>query len=745
MPKDVKTKTDKNPYTLSIIIILVFFTVLIVAVLWLTLASIRDTGYSGTTPLNSPQGLNYRCSTIECDPNTSCDSVFQLCKLNVGEKCTDGSQCLSGSYCSGVCTNKDPAYVTGNVNDPCPCPKGMSCTKDVYSDNRICKKNYGQHCDEDTECLSDQCYIHTCTNGKSLGQPCNSGSTTECAAGLECSTAPGDSIGYCQNIGTETGTIGAYCNVENKPGCETSTTCMDNKCVPSAQGLADPCVADEIACSLPLICVNTYNFSDCEADDVSCICGYPYTQSNFQNRPDPNSCSETGTCSGNTTIATCQANNFCTGIKYYPCSKDSQCDASNSSVCRSTLGGIYMFTFDYYSVDPVTQRPIVVNSSSPLNILSSTNVYYQRYSVMPNISMPNIYVSKLIGYSDKVKDYVYYIIPYNSGNPGITGLFDSTGKSVIPGYYSTSDSQGTLIERKFLDATLNSDSNFTPIGYALFIETWTPTIGSPTINHTVYTFNPVTLQLVPYSPYAGTGLVGTQFYMTGFALSPDQIVVSSKGDIILGVGSNTAGSLSYVKNNSGNGTYVIMTNAANGTNVTGFNKLAYYNVYYKDGVVENSIPPCGLGSSDPSKKCYSRYDVTYSTYADYYYTDTSVSYNVGKVVVFNGAAAGALFPYYQYTDPTGLVNPIPSRFDVIDYSIYTSNDLRQDSDDSTVVLNDGYSILCVTDVNSSINMVCVVVDGILGFLPGYVTLYTRVLALRHGCYLYSQNVCGTSP
>lgn len=744
----VQTKSDKNPYTLSIIIVIVFLAIIIFVVVWLTLASIQDTGYSGTTPLSGPQGLDYRCSTFKCGTDTTCDSVSQLCKLNLGQPCISGAQCLSGSFCSGVCTDKTPAYVNHTANSPCPCPETMTCVNDVYNTNyRICKKKAGIECDNDGECLSDQCLVGVCSNGKALGQPCTTGSTTECVEGTHCSTAPGDDTGFCQNEGTETGSIGAYCNLQNTPGCDTSTSCLDNKCVPSAQGLTEFCIADQVACSLPLTCVNDYNFQSCATNDVSCICVYPYNKLNDQYRPKPNSCSQTGTCSGAPGTLTCQANSDCVGIDYFPCTTTSQC--ASGSTCSIDTGGISILSFDYYTIDVITQIATLNNSTSPLHILSSTNMYYNEYSSRaPMINITNnVIVDKLVGYSDKVKDYVYYLIPYNiNDDRGFAGLYTTDVVQVIPGYYAEYTSDQTLIERKLLDVALNSDLFFNPIGYALFEETWTSTDTTTITNNTVYTFNPVTLLRTPYSPYTGSGLVGTQYISNGTALAPTQIIVSSRGDIALAVNPNTSSSTIYIQSTSNDGTYQVMTNSANDRALPAFKKFGYYNTFYNNDAVGTNSPPCGAASGSNAPRCLSRYDITFSAYNDYIYNNSNppISVNVGKVVVFNGAASGAIFPYYQYSDPTGTSDVVVSKFDVSDYSLYTSNDLRSvDSDGEIIVLNDGYSIMSVTDVNSGLNMVCIVADGIIAFLPGYVGPYTKVLALRYGSYLYSQGSCSS--
>src|SRR5690606_2241030 len=127
----------------------------------------------------------------------------------------------------------------------------------------------------------------------------------------------------------------------------------------------------------------------------------------------------------------------CVGVDYFPCTVSSQC--ASGSTCSSGSGGISILSFDYYLINRDTQQAELYNSTSPLYILNSTNMYYKKFGTgVPAIDLTNnIVVDKLVGYSDRTKDYVYYLIPYNINDAlGISGLYDSTRKQIIPGYYT---------------------------------------------------------------------------------------------------------------------------------------------------------------------------------------------------------------------------------------------------------------------------------------------------------------------
>src|SRR5690606_5300078 len=149
------------------------------------------------------------------------------------------------------------------------------------------------------------------------------------------------------------------------------------------------------------------NFNACDPEDVSCLCVYPYTTLSSRMRPNPNSCSQTRTCSGAPGSLVCQANTNCVAVDYFPCTISSQC--ASGSTCNSTSGGISILSFDYYQIVLETELVVLFNSTSPLYIVPSTTLYYKKYgSRTPEIALTiDIVISKLVGYSDSTRDYVY--------------------------------------------------------------------------------------------------------------------------------------------------------------------------------------------------------------------------------------------------------------------------------------------------------------------------------------------------
>src|SRR5579863_3333734 len=64
----------------------------------------------------NPVPLYYSCkSGFPCVSGAICDSSILQCKRADGQPCNNGEECLTTSYCSGLCVSGP----NGDVNQPC--------------------------------------------------------------------------------------------------------------------------------------------------------------------------------------------------------------------------------------------------------------------------------------------------------------------------------------------------------------------------------------------------------------------------------------------------------------------------------------------------------------------------------------------------------------------------------------------------------------------------------------------------
>src|SRR5690606_34905718 len=108
------------------------------------------------TPLVGPVSMLYRCGIdYDCQDLYECDSIEGVCKLSNSQPCRNASQCLNGGICSGICTVGPPGLISGQANDPCPCPDNMTCSPiTIGALALVCKLNANEVCQSDSQCLS---------------------------------------------------------------------------------------------------------------------------------------------------------------------------------------------------------------------------------------------------------------------------------------------------------------------------------------------------------------------------------------------------------------------------------------------------------------------------------------------------------------------------------------------------------------------------------------------------------------
>ncbi|MBK9265465.1 MAG: hypothetical protein IPM54_37475 [Polyangiaceae bacterium] len=251
-----------------------------------------------TTTLKG-QGADGSCGPIMngLDPNNectggSCDGMA-ACRLDNGETCTTGGQCVSGNCVDGVCcdttcTNTCKACnlpgklgtcsnVPQNQNDPVTC----AAASESCDGNGFCKLANGENCTQGLECISGFCVDGVC---------CNSACTTVCS-----SCAVTGNVGSCSPIalgnddffppnacvGADRQCNGAgACKRFNGTQCASGTDCVSNFCVDG-------------------VCCSTSTCANCQSCNVS---GNEGTCRNLaMNDTDPNAvpaCTGTTACDG---------------------------------------------------------------------------------------------------------------------------------------------------------------------------------------------------------------------------------------------------------------------------------------------------------------------------------------------------------------------------------------------------------------------------------------------------------------
>ena len=271
-----------------------------------------------------PVSFSYSCSQdSECQGNLVCDTFLGECKVDNGQVCKSTFDCLTSSFCSGICLDRSvvPNVVSGQAGVACPCQIGFSCVSSVNNlDRKVCLKQEGIACSQGAECISGVCNtlfeIPICTGPKINGSSCQT--NDQCQSSL-CSS------GYCQDNGVITGTLGSACSPDGSPGCNTDLICsVDRTCVRAANGLLYPC-NENVGCPAYFDCYSlpesdkngkfpapgtSDGFKLCTPDDPdACVCLYS-TDINTA-LPTPNDQTSTGACIPSQVAVTEGGNKVC--------------------------------------------------------------------------------------------------------------------------------------------------------------------------------------------------------------------------------------------------------------------------------------------------------------------------------------------------------------------------------------------------------------------------------------------------
>lgn len=147
---------------LFVIIALIVITVIILLIVELSRPVTSTTSVADPTLLGN-------CATIPCSGILVCDGTQRFtCKLPAGQACDEAADCITGTFCSGLCVSG----AFGPLNAFCPCNDGYTCEQTNSNGLTTCKAAIGTICTVDADCVTST--------------PPN---TSQCVAGL-CSVIP---------------------------------------------------------------------------------------------------------------------------------------------------------------------------------------------------------------------------------------------------------------------------------------------------------------------------------------------------------------------------------------------------------------------------------------------------------------------------------------------------------------------------------------------------------------------------
>lgn len=664
----------------AILILFAILAFIIFVSVYATIYSVRQGDIAQTTQhikLNEPVGVGYQCRDYECADGLVCDPINQVCRKADGQPCSDGYDCLSTSYCSGFCYNRESTpptyeYTIDIANGPCPCGDGMRCITDEKTGARICKRETGQSCQSGTECMSSRCLFNLCTGGLEAGEVCTQDS--ECTDGTICSS------GYCQNPETPTGTAGAVCEFDDEvPGCNPGNTCIDKKCVNSIQGIGNSCNITNSTCGQPTTCVDANDFSPCTADDVSCVCVYPYTESGSTYYPDPN----------NGNLA--QIGQSCID------------DETSVGVC-SDSGATYRAIFHQYT--SLTEE---VTTYDATQAIGSYKIEYEKISTY----IPENPVSRLIGHDD----VIYYVIEGDEDYPNTTGVIGIDGQVLIRGYFDT------LIQQTSTQNTVNYYRLVTAVTdrrgiiYGVFDlrqtveDSETRNVLSSKSNRVVYTYQPGGL-FEPFNPQPlKSGLLGTPYYGNS-TINVTYIDVSYQDHVLYFNGSEV-----FVKDLDSVDTRVLVgSDSGDAYHLDSDAKPQFYSNLI--ALFDNPNYVC-------RGNCPSWVNVAFLS--DLTLKIDGHKHDAGKLIQFNGDARGGAAPIFHYADEDGNIVGV-SNNDVRDFCVY-----------STTETGIGGSVITCIALDRATNrfITYITVGGYSIALPAYYGEGSKVRVTATGFYIYS--------
>ncbi|HRI70403.1 MAG TPA: hypothetical protein PK156_39495, partial [Polyangium sp.] len=227
-----------------------------------------------------------------CPSPQSCDGSggASACvnKFPIGHTCTvatdcSNSLCVDGRCCNSACTGTcQSCNVTGSAgtctNVPASQDDGLCSGTNSCDGNGVCKKDNGQACVANTECLSAFCVDGVC---------CNSTCTTTCRA---CNIT--GSLGTCSNVPL---------GVDDSPTCVGASSCngsgLCKKDLGQGCALGSDCLSGFCADG---VCCNTGCLANCQAcnltGNIGTCLNVPAGADDSPNCTGTNSCDGNGSC-----------------------------------------------------------------------------------------------------------------------------------------------------------------------------------------------------------------------------------------------------------------------------------------------------------------------------------------------------------------------------------------------------------------------------------------------------------------
>jgi hypothetical protein len=435
-----------SSYWLIAFVLFVAFVIILLAIIYLVRRGASpSSGYEDGIPggLLQPCGGAPGETGATCATGLVCDQPTQTCRYPDGATCSEFGDCVTGSYCSGVCVSGP----NGGLLQPCPCNGGLVCGPDKKNPAAlVCLGPPDTPCTHGDECVSGVCDNGKCSALLNDGQPCISNDA--CVSG-NCSS------GYCQEPGVDTGSVGSVCS--GGAPCNSGSLCFGGICVSANQGLSSVCNLTN-QCVSPLSCLSTKDGTPCtpnNCNDDAYTCEFTLGPTT-----NPNTCGYNDGCISG---ATC-LNGSCLGTTGNPCTDNSQCASGACgttgyisqlvTVPSSVLGATVMQWTPLYSVPAGTGIlrifSLKINSVLSLFIVSTTGVYQRTnnsWSLVAPFTLtgqgPNGTLIDAAGHDDfllvayqqggsspvyQVNLSTLAITPYNiTGNPGLPGTqFDTS-------------------------------------------------------------------------------------------------------------------------------------------------------------------------------------------------------------------------------------------------------------------------------------------------------------------------------
>lgn len=688
----------------------------------------------GTPP--TPVSMLYRCqSSSDCNGGLVCDGNLGVCVQPNGGVCESATDCLSTSYCSGICLDRtipsNYASPSPTPGQPCPCSEGYSCVARSDGETR-CYKSSGSQCEVNSDCVSGLCVytpelnIALCADTKNVGSSCTENS--ECSSG-NCSC---ESTGCaCQNKGVQSGQLGAWCGDTNvstvgcAPGlaCSTAGVCTDN-----VNNLEEGCNGGS-GCSGLYTCYaippygtipgctlfgSTSDLRVCEGGTDFCQCMFNYDVDGGHVYPQPNVLTDnTKVCSSSFV----KSGERCIGLSGNFCASSTDC-----------LGGSCLSTASGRNIPALLQGDVsVANLFVSTTTESGTSTLQRTYpltglSGMENITYDPLFsgdatdpVTRILGYTSNYRSSKTPGINYPAESEtlytltagGVMSLYDAATNTSKPMTFVLNDSRYTLDKIVSADATIVPYADGTEIPLVVLVLAVTAIVGN-TKSLVLATFN-----------FLG-GIYYLVVYGTWSVASPDFTNTATVVRLTLTASLGVSDSLVLVKNGASSAM-----------------------LYLNGGLITNPLPSTAVWSTVTLNHglVLNELGIPSDSYRLLMYINT-VTAGIESYLAFSDAIDGfpsgtaystLRYPTTQFTAPADCSDPY--RYNTLGF---------QSCNVDPLVL--GYSnIILSASLRDGIvvlpNTIYYVNNGVETVIPGYPNSSCQFLMTSSQFYIYSNQTC----